>query len=347
TGGNPGRSFSISFTDEEISEARYQRLMAERLGSEHHEIRFDWREISDRLQSMLYHCECPLKETFDTCAMALSEAARRTGVPVILAGQGADELFAGYMGYRFDQAAIRDEAAFDLDAALEAEARETLWGDPDLFYEIDFVPLRDIKATLYAPELAEALHEFDCTTHPVIDPRRLHGRHPVHQRSYLDVKLRLGEHLLSEHGDRMVMANSVEGRYPFLDRDLVDFATRIPPELKLNRLVEKYVIKRVAEGLVPREIIEREKFGFRAPGTPYLLQQKVEWVEDFLSYDRIRSQGYFNADFVEQLKSRYRTPGFVLNAHLEIDYLMIVLTFSILVDLFELPVQQPMRLATA
>lgn len=339
-------SFSIVFPDVEISEARHQQLMARQLGSEHHEIFFDWSQIAGRLERMVYHCECPLKETFDTCAMALSEAARQAGVPVVLAGQGADELFAGYMGYRFDQAGLRGARDQGLEAVLEEEIRGRLWGDPDLFYEVELLPLRELKAALYSPELAAELPDFECVNFPVVDGARLRGRHPLHQRSYLDFKLRLSEHLLSEHGDRMVMASSVEGRYPFLDPDVVELATRIPPELKLDRLVEKYIVKKVAAGLVPREIVEREKFGFRAPGTPYLLRQRLEWIEDLLSYERIKAQGYFNPDAVERLKAQYRQPGFTLNPHLQTDLLMVVLTFGLLLDLFELPVAGRAELTT-
>jgi asparagine synthase (glutamine-hydrolysing) len=331
-------SFSIVFPDEEITEVRHQRLMARHLGSQHHEIFFDWSQIAGRLERMVYHCECPVKESYDTCAMALSEAARQAGTPVVLAGQGADELFAGYMGYRFDQAGVRNGGDWDLDSMLEDEIRERLWGERDLFYEIKFLALREIKSTLYSRDLAAALPEIECTNFPVVNGERLRGRHFIHQRSYLDFKLRLSEHLLSEHGDRMVMASSVEGRYPFLDPDVVELATRIPPGLKLNNLVEKYILKKFAADLIPREIVDREKFGFRAPGTPYLLQQRVEWLEDLLSYDRIRCQGYFDPDVVEKLKARYRQPGFSLNPHLETDLLMIVLTFGLLVDLFKLPV---------
>jgi asparagine synthase (glutamine-hydrolysing) len=333
----PRHSFSITFPDREISEERYQRLMASHLGSHHHEIPFDAAQILTRLQAVIYHCECPVKETFDACALALSEAARDARVPVVLAGQGADELFAGYMGYRFDQAGRRDTWGNDLDALLEREIRETLWGDPDLFYEMDFLPLRDIKSVFYSREVAERLPELESTRFPVVRADRVRGRHPLHQRSYLDFKLRLSEHLLSEHGDRMSLAHSVEGRYPFLDPDVVDFAVQMPPRLKLHDLQEKYVLKKAAEGLVPTEVIHREKFGFRAPGTPYLLQQSSPWVEDLLSYERIRTQGYFNPDVVERLKARYRQPGFQLNPHLETDLLMIVLTFGILVDHFRLP----------
>jgi asparagine synthase (glutamine-hydrolysing) len=339
--GAPRHSFSITFPDREISETRYQRQMAQALGSEHHEIHFDWSQICDRLQRMVYHCECPVKETFNTCALALSEAARQAGVPVVLAGQGADELFAGYMGYRFDQAGFRSAREQDLDAFLEDEIRERLWGDKDLFYELEYLPLRDVKTALYSEELRAVLPELECTNFPVVKPERLRGRHYVHQRSYLDFKLRLSEHLLSEHGDRMVLASSVEGRYPFLDPGVVAFATRIPPELKLNRLVEKHIVKKVAEGLVPREIVEREKFGFRAPGTPFLLQQRIDWIQDLLSYERIKTQGYFNPDTVERLKKDYSRPGFTLNPHLQTDLLMIVITFGILMDVFKLPAASP------
>ena len=334
----PRHSFSITFPDQEISEARHQRLMSQVLGSVHHEIHFDWAEIAERLERMIYHCECPVRESFNTCALALSAAARQAGVPVVLAGQGADELFAGYMGYRFDQAGLRGTREQSLEAVLEDEIREQLWGDHNLFYEQEFLPLREVKTALYGEELRARLADFECTNFPLVNAERLRGRHYIHQRSYLDFKLRLSEHLLSEHGDRMVLANSVEGRYPFLDPEVVRFATAMPPELKLHCMVEKYVVKQAAAGLVPPAIVKREKFGFRAPGTPYLLQRRVEWIEDLLSYDRIAAQGYFDPATVERLKEQYRQPGYTLHPHLEIDLLMIVLTFGILVEQFKLPV---------
>jgi len=332
-----GRSFSISFTERDISEVNYQRMVAQYVGSEHHEILFDWAEISERLPQMVYHCECPVKETFNTCSLALSEAAKSAGVTVILAGEGADELFAGYVGYRFDQLGLRAAKPYDLETILEDELRERLWGDKDLFYEIDQYPLREIKTALYSSGVNELFAEFECLNFELVNKKRLKDRHFIHQRSYLDFKLRLSDHLLSEHGDRMALANSVEGRYPFLDINLIEFCREIPPDLKLNHFNEKYILKKTAEGLVPPEIINREKFGFRAPGSPYLLQQGIEWINDLLSYERIKRQGYFNPDVVERLKAQYSQSGFTLHPHLESDLLMIVITFGMLLDLFKLP----------
>jgi len=334
----PRHSFSIAFADEEIDESKYQKLVARALGTEHHEICIDDQAIASRMEAMVFHCECPVKESFNTCALALAEEARVSGVKVVLGGEGADEIFGGYPGYRFDALGPRRENGLTgVDAILEEELRERLWGDRNLFYEREYVAFRELKTVLYSPTVVEAIDDVDCLNYPLVDKKQLAGRHPLHQRSYLDFKLRLADHLLSEHGDRMVMAHSVEARYPFLDIDLVEFATCIPPSLKVNGYIEKYIVRRMAEGVIPPQILKREKLGFRAPGTPLLLQRGSAWASDLLSYDRIRRQGYFSPEIIERLKRQYSQPGFRLHPHLEVDILMIVLTFSLLCDRFGLP----------
>jgi len=335
--GIPRHSFSIGFNQTEICEAKYQRMMAEYSDSIHHEIMFDWKEIAERLPRMIYHSECPVKETYNTCSMALSQAAKAAGVTVILTGEGADELFAGYVGYRFDQFGLRAEKKHDLESMLEDEIREKLWGDATLFYETEHYAFRETRSALYSVALNDTFDEFDCLNLPLVDKQRLKGRHFVHQRSYLDFKLRLADHLISDHGDRMALAHSVEGRYPFLDIELVEFSKCIPPELKLNQFTEKYILRKVAEDLVPPEIVNREKYGFHAPGTPYLLQQNIEWINDLLSYERIKRQGYFNPDTIERLKTQYSKDGFRLNLPFESDLLMTVLSFGIFLDQFQMP----------
>jgi asparagine synthase (glutamine-hydrolysing) len=330
-------SFSIGFTDEDISETKHQKLMSKLTRSIHNEIMFDWSEIVERLSRMIYHCECPVRESYNTCSMALSAAAKNAGVKVVLTGEGADELFAGYVGYRFDSFRDHESKDYDLETVLEDELWERLWGDKDFFYEKDHHALRDVKQALYSARVNELYREFDCLNHGLINKERLRRRHPIHQRSYLDFKLRLSDHLISDHGDRMTLANSVEGRYPFLDIDLVEFSTRIPPELKLHNHVEKYILKRVAEDVLPAGIVKREKFGFHAPGSPYLLQNGIEWVNDMLSHERIKRQGYFNPDVIDRLRAEYTQSGFKLNLPFEDDLLIVVLTFSIFLDTFNLP----------
>jgi asparagine synthase (glutamine-hydrolysing) len=330
-------SFSISFSDERLCEAKYQRLVSDSVGSIHHEIPFNDADIALRLKDAVFHSECPLKETYNTASLALSHETRRTGVTVVLNGEGSDELFAGYVGYRFDKGRSNNGKNQDLDTILADEIREKLWGDRDFNYEKDEYPFREVKQALYAEDVSARLHEFECSNFPVINKSRLRGRHILHKRSYLDFKLRLGHHLIADHGDRMTMANSIEARYPFLDIDLVEFCTQIPPELKLHGFTEKYILKKAAEDLIPSQIVNREKFGFVAPGSPALLQQKIDWVYDLLSYERIKRQGYFNADTVEYLKKQYSQKDFRLNLTLEDDLLIVVLTFGLFLELFDLP----------
>lgn len=330
-------SFSVSFADERICEAKYQRLMSQFVDSVHHETRFDESDIVSRLQSVIYHSESPLKETYNTASLALSRMTRDAGVTVVLNGEGSDELFAGYVGYRFDKRRALEPKKHDLETLLGNETREKMWGDPHLYYEKDEYAFREVKTILYGEPLSARLDEFACENFPIVNKDRLRDRHPVHKRSYLDFKLRLAGHLIADHGDRMAMANSVEARFPFLDPALVEFCTRIPPDYKLNGFTEKSVLKAVARDLLPPEIINREKFGFVAPGSPYLLQKKVEWVQDLVSYERVRRQGYFNPDTVEFLKKKYSQKGFTINPALEDDLLIVVITFGLFLDTFGLP----------
>ncbi|MFF8867313.1 asparagine synthase (glutamine-hydrolyzing) [Streptomyces sp. NPDC015139] len=333
----PADSFSVTFPDARIDESGYQRLMAQKAGSRHHEIGFTTDDIVDGLGRMVLHAETPVKETYNTCSLALARRVRESGTTVVLTGEGADELFGGYVGYRFDRLGRGGGSGDALADALEDDVRRRLWGDPGIFYERPYHAWHEAKLGLYSEAVRETFREVDCLRRAPVDHGRLAGRDPLDQRSYLDFRLRLSDHLLADHGDRMAMAHSVEARYPFLDRAVMEFATRVPAHLKVHPLGEKYVVRQAAQGLVPPEIIDREKFGFRAPGSPALLRAGIEWIDDMLSPARIRRQGYFDPAAVERLRTRYTGEGFELHPHYGDDLLLTVLTFGILLDTFSLP----------
>lgn len=343
-------AFSIVFDDAALDERRYQQLMAEHIGVRLHQVDFRPDEVDRRLRAVVRAAETPLRETYDTCSHALSAAVRDAGCKVVLSGEGADELFAGYVGYRFDM--LRDGAgeARDFDDLLDGDAweetrtRETLWGDGDFFYERDYAAFRDTRAALYAPDLAADLARFDCTRGAAVDTARLRGRHPVHKRGYIDFKLRIADHLLADHGDRMTFAHSVEGRYPFLDADLIAFATRLPPGFLMHDGREKYPLRRVARKHVPGAIVDREKFAFVAPGSPVLLANSragaTDWVAALLDPARIRREGYFNPATVAALREAYLRPDFAINQTFDVDLLMVVLTFQLFLEEFQMPSRQ-------
>ncbi len=340
---NPSRkynSFSVTFpnpANKDIDESYFQNLVSSYVGSNHHSIPFDWQRVNEGMQEMVFHSECPLKETYNVCSIALSRSVKEKGLKVILSGEGADEFFGGYVGYRFDVQRHHMVQNESLEELLEQQENKLLWGDSFFFYEKNYYDFNSIKKSIYSPKVAGLFPKFNSHSRLAIDKSKLAGRAALHKRSYLDLKLRLSDHLISDHCDRTCYANSVEGRYPFLDIDLIEFVRSIPPTVKLKDLTEKYVLRKVAERYLPRSCYARQKQGFVAPGSPALLRNNIEWVNDMLSSDSIARQGYFDHKAIERIKSIYRRDDFQLNMPFDSDLLIVVLTFNMMLEIFNLP----------
>ncbi len=340
---NKGRSypaFSIQFPDpvnSEIDEQNHQRVMSDFLGCESNVIPFDWSDIEKNLRKAVWHSESALRETYNTCSLALSQKVQSKNIKVILSGEGADEIFGGYPGYRFDLHRSVQQEVYNGEIFQEKQLNKRLWSNENFFYEHNLFELADMKGAIYSDEACAQFSKFNCLNTLAIDTTQLQGRHPFHMRSYLDFKLRLGDHLIADHCDRVCYANSIEGRYPFLDHRIIDFTRTVPPDLMMKNMNEKNLLKKVARNYLPATIIDRQKFGFVAPGSPHLLQNNVAWVNDLLAPDRIKRQGYFNPSTVERLRKKYSQPGFKLNIPFESDLLIIILTFNILLSVFDLP----------
>jgi asparagine synthase (glutamine-hydrolysing) len=137
------------------------------------------------------------------------------------------------------------------------------------------------------------------------------------QAQYLEITVFMAEYLLSSQGDRMGMAHSVEGRFPFLDHNVMEYACTLHPALKMKVLNEKYLLKRAAEKYVPSSIINRYKQPYRAPDIPsFFGENKPEYVAEMLSPSRIESYGYFDPKKVSLLLRKIekgRATGYVDN----------------------------------
>ncbi len=330
-------SFSIDFTQRDISERKYQRMIQKQVHSIHHERLFSISDIVSNLKNAVYYSESVLKETYNTASFVLSGLVRENNMKVVLTGEGADELFGGYVGYKFDK--MRASMGAQRESQLtkeDMEINEFLWGDPYFTYEKNHGAFAKERKKLFSNELKTEIHRFDCTQVQVVDTKCLEHMDLLQKRSYLDFKMRLSDHLLSDHGDRMTMGNSVEARYPFLDINVMEIAMRMPSEFKLKNFDEKYILKKIAKDIIPQDIIKRPKFAFVAPGSSDILKQKDEYIDSIMSYERIKKQGIFDADYVEVLKTQYMQPDFKLNLPYDSDMLIIVMTMGILLDVFEI-----------
>ncbi len=135
----------------------------------------------------------------------------------------------------------------------------------------------------------------------------LEGRGLFHRAQFLESRTLMSGYLLASQGDRMLMAHSVEGRFPYLDHRVIEFANRLDPRLKMHVLNEKYLLKRASHGLIPPEILKRPKQPYRAPdAVAFLGEQSPDYVTDLLSPERLNQFGYFDPMKVGHLTRKLR-----------------------------------------
>lgn len=326
-------SFSAEIGSGELDESRFQKIIRESVQSKHYSTKVAEEEIWKYLGQVIYHAEAAVKESYDVAAYLLSELVSKSPAKAVLTGQGSDEFFCGYAGYMVDQFRDMQKANMTVD---ECEVNERLWGDPYFRYERNHPQIRKMHTQIYSEEIRGELEQFSAFAESPVRVERLKGLSNQKRRSYIDYKLRLSDHLLGEHGDRMFFSHSVEGRHPFLDMDLLSFVIQIPDKYKLNGVNEKYILKKAGEGIVPAEILKRRKFPFQAPGMSSVVNQSG--VMEYLSDEIIRKYHVFNLQSVNELKMKYSQKDFKLMGAYEIDYLMIIMTVTMLCEQFHLSI---------
>ncbi|WP_116247641.1 asparagine synthase (glutamine-hydrolyzing) [Nocardiopsis sp. FIRDI 009] len=254
----PVRTFSVVFDDPSLDEGRFQREVSAAVGSKHEQIRCGPADIASGFERMVRHCCYPQRETYNVAAMMLADAVRSAGVKGVVSGEGADELFFGYDSYAFDSAVRRSREA--------REENERAWGRADFAWEVDWRKVGRRRETYLSPEAREALvgDEFWRTRLIPFSDEEAASLSPMRLRSIADVYVQLSGHLLGDHGDTMLMANSVEGRYPFLANQVVSLAQRVGDDAKVVDFEGKACLKSAYEGIVPESVLRRGKHGFTA-----------------------------------------------------------------------------------
>lgn len=324
-------SFSAEIGEGDLDESEYQKIVKDCVKSEHYSTKVAEEEIWNNIGNVIYHAESAVKESYDVAAYMLSGLVQSSPAKAVLTGQGSDEFFYGYVGYMVDLFRNMQKGKMTPE---ELEVNERLWGDPYFRFERNHPEIRKIHMNLYSKDVRANIDEFSAFATSPIDVSKVKGLSSQKRRSYIDYKLRLSDHLLGEHGDRMFFSHSVEGRHPFLDAELLDFVTKIPDKYKLKGVNEKYILKRAGEGIVPDPILKRKKFPFQAPGMSAMIKKPS--TMDFLSDEMIKKYGVFDVNYINELKKIYQQDDFKLMGAYEIDYLLIAMTVTMLCEQYQL-----------
>ncbi len=326
-------SFSAEIGTDELDESKFQKMVKDCVKSTHYSVPVTDESIYENLRKVIHHTESAVKESYDVAAFLLSSLVQGSPAKAVLTGQGSDEFFCGYVGYMLDMFRGMQRGSMSEE---ELKYNEHLWGDKYFRYERIHSDIRKVHKQVYAPEFAADLENFSALKESPIDIKKVEGLSDAKRRSYIDYKLRLSDHLLIEHGDHMFFSHSVEGRHPFLDAKLLDFVRQIPDEYKINGTNEKYILKKAGAGIVPEPILKRVKFPFQAQGMSTLIKNTK--IEEFIDDSQIKKYGIFNPDFISRMRQDYRQEDFKLMGAYEIDYLMIVMTVTMLCEEFSLSV---------
>ncbi len=325
------RTFSLRFEDAEYDETPYQREMVARLGSDHAEIVVSRADIASAFPATIRHTERPLLRTAPAPLLLLARLVRDAGIKVVLTGEGADEMLAGYDIFR--EARVRRFWAREPQstrrplllgklypylsrspARAKAMAREFFGRDLDRANEPEFAHLPRWRSAQALQRLftADTRAAVTAAGDPIerllaTVPGELARWDPLARDQYLEVRTLLSGYLLSSQGDRMAMASSVEGRFPFLDIDVVTLANSLPADYKLRVLDEKHVLKRAASDLVPASIAKRPKQPYRAPDAlAFTGEAAPAWVAEVLAEGAVRDAGVFDPRAVTQLWNKCR-----------------------------------------
>lgn len=316
---DPVKTFSVGYRDDpESSELEYARKVAKAFGTEHREFILESGDFFDSLELLLEHSEEPIVESAAVALYQLSKLAREH-VTVILSGEGGDEILAGYPLYQIMPKVDRLHALARLlpRALLHGIGEHAIGSEKALKY-CDWIstPLRrrywgisndvtaSLKRKMYSAEFQEQVGSMVGDYFEKLFGALEEGS-DLRRMSYVDLKTWLPDDLLLK-ADKMTMACSLELRVPMLDHHLLEFATALPDHLRLNGAQGKFLLKKVMERHLPREIIYRKKKGFPVPIAVWFRGPLYERVRGILLDGRTLSRGYFRPEYIRRVLERHR-----------------------------------------
>jgi asparagine synthase (glutamine-hydrolysing) len=325
---SPVETFSVGYAEAAYSELPYARTVARHLNSVHHEVLVSEREFFDALPSLIWHEDEPVAWPSSVSLYFVARLARER-VKVVLTGEGSDETLAGYSRYAFTlknlaldkiyrgvvpnviRKCVRDLIRQSplIGATIRRKLGHTFLGLDasswsSFYFDNFFSAFSEAEQTkLLTDEALQKLPRGAAYQH-VLSYWDNSKAELLQRLLYTDIKTYLVELLMKQ--DNMSMAASIESRVPFLDHELVEFATRIPREVQMKGLAGKHILKKATEDLLPHSILYRPKLGFPTPWSGWLAGPRLDSIEKLLLEPRSLQRRYFKRDAIARLFAEHR-----------------------------------------
>ncbi len=323
---DPGilNTFSIGFDDPEFDETSFQETVSKALDTSHIFITCKKDDIAAHFARVLWHSETPLFRTGAVPMYLLSRLVHDHEIKVVITGEGADEFLGGYN--IFKEALIREFWSRQPHSKIRPLLLQKLYPYLSQFKGRSSNMLRffygyrltDVDSPIYShlvrwnnsshirehihPAIAELSESDPIERVMTMLPPGIESWDILSRAQWLESKLFLSGYLLSSQGDRVAMANSVEGRYPFLDHRVVEFSTGISSNHKMKGLNEKYLLKWLMKDHLPVSVVTRSKQAYRAPVASSLLSNNApDYFKDLISSAQIKKHGFFKEESVNKL----------------------------------------------
>jgi asparagine synthase (glutamine-hydrolysing) len=326
-------TFSIGFDEKDFDESPYQEEAVKYFDTTHKSMICSSKDIADSFPRVVWHSETPILRTAPAPMLLLSELVRENKIKVVVTGEGSDEILAGYD--IFKEAKIKKFWASQPDSKIRPLLLKKLYPylsqmkdvNPKMLRMFYGYKLEDVDNPFYSHLLRwnnsnhikkhfsedikqiikdySALNELEKRL-----PENFDSWDQLAKSQWLETSIFMSGYLLSSQGDRMAMANSVEGRYPFLDYRVIEFCSSLPADYKLKGLNEKYLLKKLLINRIPEKILKRSKQAYRAPiQSVFLSEDSSEYVKYMLSDTYCRRTGVFNYESIAGLITKIEKTG--------------------------------------
>lgn len=329
------KSFSVTFSDPVFDESEYQKLMVDSLKSDHYSVNVDGSLIENTFFEAALHFERPVFRTAPVPLFLLSKKVQEENIKVVLTGEAADEILFGYDTFKelkllslWKKGLSEKEilnTLLQLNPHLSHYKDKAKVGFLKMYYE-NFLnkfegPLAGLSMRVSNNQVLAKMFNKDWNLSFNYDhfSDKVDSLTPEHVKSwslpkrnqYWEMKTLLPGYLLSAQGDRMAMAHGVEGRFPFLDHNLVEWLLALPDSSKLNNFSTKYLLKEAYKNEIPAPIINRPKRPYMAPDLGSFFPNGKEGflVNEFLNKNIIKEYGLYDSRMVERLLFKINRRG--------------------------------------